>query len=636
MLLLHNIPLNDKCWLTALFQIDFAFQPIVNIHTGVCYGCEALLRNYKAAGFESIDDFFDQAYNDKILYHIELALREKAIQKFSQLEWKRQAKLFINIDNRVLDSEGYTSGNTINILKYYGLSLDAVCFEISEKHELRNAKEATEILNLYRSQGFKIAVDDCGTGFSGLKLLYYTKPDFIKIDRFFIQEITNDPNKRLFVSSIVNIAHLMGSIVIAEGVETIQEYYSCQDIGCDLIQGYLVQYPEQELGKIQRYYDHIKELNEKNRRKDNSGDKKLIDVEMEYIEPVFNYNSVSDLFENFKAKKNRTFFPVINNNYEPLGIISEKSLKDYAYSLYGSAMVQNPAFGKNLNKFITKYPIADIRTPVEKILEIYSHNENLEGIIIVDGMKYKGFLSAYSLLKVLNEKNIAIARDQNPLTKMPGNTLIHKYLSESLQDTETPYVFVYFDLDNFKPYNDKYGFRNGDRVILLFSELLKAQNQSPERFAGHIGGDDFFMGVKGISADKIYPDIMQIAKQFQNDVESFYDTEAIEKGYIVAKDRQGRKTVFPPLTVSSVILEIPAPRDRIYSTEEISTLIAGKKKIAKDSAEKICVTKLGDNEYNEDEDDTASSIPSIRRSGELFSNFVLPSYNRMKTDFQSI
>lgn len=580
-------------WLSRLSYTDFAFQPIVNIHTGICYGYEALLRNFEAAGFASVDDLFDRAYRDHVLYAVELALREKAICKFSQLEWKNHVKLFFNLDNRVLSAKAYKPGNTVNILKYHNLSQDSLCFEISERHELPHAKKAIDILNAYRSQGFKIAVDDCGTGFAGLKLLYYTKPDFIKIDRFFIQDITHDPNKRLFVSSIVNLAHVMGSIVVAEGVETKEEYYSCLNIGCDLIQGYLIQYPETDIGRLLKRYDHIREFCEKDRRKDKFGDKKLIDTEIEYIEPISSNCNAFEIIEKFKSRTSSSFFPVVNNNNEPLGIISEKSFKEYTFSRYGAELLQNPAIGRNLSKFITKYPIADIHTPVEKILEIYSHNENMEGIIIVDNLRYKGFLSARSLLKVLNEKNVAIARDQNPLTKLPGNTLIHRYISESLHDAESEYAFVYFDLDNFKPFNDTYGFRRGDRVILLFAELLRAWTLNG-RFAGHIGGDDFFMGIQGLGLEKVYDLIIRMTKQFRNDVESFYDQDAIENGYIIAKDRKGNTTTFPLLTVSAVILYLPPHRTSVCSSEYISNIIAKKKKLAKNDSEKVCIVNIGD------------------------------------------
>lgn len=153
---------------------------------------------------------------------------------------------------------------------------------------------------------------------------------------------------------------------------------------------------------------------------------------------------------------------------------------------------------------------------------------------------------------------------------------------------------VYFDFDNFKPYNDTYGFRQGDRVILLFSELLKRQAQNIFGFVGHIGGDDFFMGVKGMDLRECYSNVQKLVSRFKNDVSSFYNSDAIEKGCLLAKDRDGRKASFPLLTVSAVILELPAPRSFVFSVEEIGKKMADKKKSAKTSAEKICVVQLND------------------------------------------
>jgi len=585
-------------WLSNINKIDYAFQPIVNIHTGVCFGYEALLRDYVTAGFRSVDEFFDQAFSDNMLYHVEVMLRRKALEKFSKIPWNKQVKFFFNLDNRVLNTKDYMPGNTLALLGQHNLSQDTICFEISEKHELHNSNEAVEILNAYRSQGFKIAVDDCGTGFAGLKLLYHTRPDFIKIDRFFIQDITNDAGKRLFVSSILNLAHLMGSIVIAEGVETEQEYYCCRNIGCDMIQGYLIQYPEADISRLSQCYDHIRILSEKEQRKEKFGDESLIDLELDIVEPIMNYCNVHEAFERFKSRQDACIFPVINQNHEPLGVISEKSFKEYNYSRFGSELLRNPGIGKNLNKFILRYPIADIHTPVEKILEIYSSNEKMEGIIIADNMKYKGFLSAHSLLKILNEKNIATARDQNPLTRLPGNTVIHRYISEAIRETETQYIFVYFDIDNFKPFNDMYGFRQGDRVILLFSELLRTWTQYSNRFAGHMGGDDFFMGIQATSPVKVHSDVVNMANQFRNDVESFYDPDAREKRFIVAKDRKGLQCEFPLMTFSAVVMELPAKRKREYTTDEISRVMAKNKKIAKSSPEKLSLIRIEDTESN--------------------------------------
>lgn len=87
---------------------------------------------------------------------------------------------------------------------------------------------------------------------------------------------------------------------------------------------------------------------------------------------------------------------------------------------------------------------------------------------------------------------------------------------------------------------------------------------------------------------------MQTAQQFRTDAESFYDTEAVEKGYIVSKDRDGSCRTFPLITVSAVILELPALRSRICFADEIGNILAEQKKNAKNCPEKICIARIGE------------------------------------------
>ena len=100
----------DYQWAKALDALDVAFQPIVNIHTGACYGYEALLRNHEEAGFASIQDVFDSACALGMLVELEMALREKAVARFVRLDHWRQAKLFLNLDNRALSSHPELAG----------------------------------------------------------------------------------------------------------------------------------------------------------------------------------------------------------------------------------------------------------------------------------------------------------------------------------------------------------------------------------------------------------------------------------------------------------------------------------------------------------------------------------------------
>ncbi len=584
--------LKDKQWSSRLGRIDYAFQPIVNIHTGNTFGFEALLRCHQEAGFSSIDELFDQAYADGLLHQVDLALRKKALAKFARFRKKNAAKLFYNLDNRLFDSMDYCPGNTMGILSSLGYSQNDICFEISEKHQFHDNSDVAKILEAYHSQGFKIAVDDCGTGFSGLQLIYYTEPDYIKIDRFFIQNMENDPKKRLVVSTIVNFAHFMGSLVLAEGVETRDEYNQCKAIGCDMIQGYFIQRPTRNIEELKPRYDGIREISKMDRRNDMFKDRSLIAGEIKYIKPVMADCDMISIVDRFRKEDQATFFPVVNPYGEPVGIIRDSAFKEYIFSKFGRQLLENPSFGKDLSRFISKIPIADIHSSVEKLIETYTQYNNNEGLIMVDDMKYVGLLSTNALLKLINEKNLTMARNQNPLSKLPGNTMIHEYFSESLADLENTYHLAYFDFDNFKPYNDQYGFRNGDRLILMFADLLKKTGMSENRFVGHVGGDDFFVGIKGSSRDEVEAEMRNLALTFKKNAESFYDRESMENGYILARDREGTLRRIPLITVSAAILELPSRVDRTCTIEDAGNIIAMLKKEAKNSGNGIAYASI--------------------------------------------
>ena len=575
--------LNDTEWIARLRKVDYAFQPVVNIHTGNTFGFEALLRCHKEAGFSSIDHLFDSAYEAGILHHADLYLREKALKKFSRFREKRRVKLFYNLDNRLLDSMDYSPGVTTELLEKYGYSREELCFEISEKHQFHDNNDVSKIIAAYHSRGFKIAVDDCGTGFSGLQLIYYTEPDYIKIDRFFIRNMENDPKKRLVVSTIVNFAHFMGSLVLAEGVETREEYTQCKEVGCDMMQGYFIQRPTRRIEDLRPKYDEIRELSRTEKRNGLSKDISMISEQITYVNPVFTDYDVTALFDKFRKEDDAPFFPILNRYEEPLGIIRENAFKDYIFSKFGRQLLENPAFGKDITKFITKIPVADIHSSVEKLIETYTQHNNNEGLIMVDDMKYMGILSTKAMLNLINEKNLTLARNQNPLTKLPGNTMIHEYFSEKLCDWEETYHLIYFDFDNFKSYNDQYGFRNGDRVILMFADLLKAMGLSENKFVGHVGGDDFFMGIKGAAGSDVKAEMSNLSITFKKNAESFYNKEAIRNGHIVTKDREGTVRKIPLMEISIAILELPEGVERSCSIEEAGNIIASLKKEAKES-----------------------------------------------------
>ena len=137
----------------------------------------------------------------------------------------------------------------------------------------------------------------------------------------------------------------------------------------------------------------------------------------------------------------------------------------------------------------------------------------------------------------------------SPLTKLPGNTIIEEQIQQRI-DRDEAFAVGYLDLDNFKVYNDLYGFKKGDEIIIATAKaMLEAVGSSggPSDFVGHIGGDDF---VYVTSPEYIRPIAMRIMETLKVAFPTFYREDDRRRGWVVAKDRQGHERRFPLMSVS--------------------------------------------------------------------------------------
>ena len=146
-------------------------------------------------------------------------------------------------------------------------------------------------------------------------------------------------------------------------------------------------------------------------------------------------------------------------------------------------------------------------------------------------------------------------RKVSPLTGLPGNLQIQLELKKKLLKKEN-FTILYFDLDNFKEYNDTYGFLKGDEVIKFTAKtILKAiHNYKIENaFVGHIGGDDF-VGI--ISADDYEKICQDIIAMFDNNIKDYFNEEDIERGYIEVANRKGIIEQFPITAISIGVVNV--------------------------------------------------------------------------------
>ncbi len=590
-----------QIWMQRLEHIDYAFQPIVNPFTGMTSAVEALIRGVEKAGFADIDHFFEEAYQQNISFHLEQQLRRKVFEKFITIPFYKKIKIFYNYDPRVHFMLDYKFGFTEELLLSLDLKPYTVCYELSEKSKYELNDFSKHFLKLAKQSGYYIALDDFGVGFSGLELFYNTEPDFIKFDRFLIREINEDRKKRAFCSHLISLAKVFGIMVIAEGVETRAEYETCRNLGFDLVQGYCIQKPQLDVLKLKYEYvtDSLQQTFLSLPGEDESREEIImIRKEIKPLETIRISDGIKSLFDFFHKNSEQNFLPVLDENDYPLGIIHEKSIKEYIYAPYGYDLSCNRPLHGSLYKFIEKCPLLDIRTSMENLLEIFMQSGSDLGILIYENSKYVGFLSSRSLLNLQNEKNLHIAREMNPLTKLNGNTMINRYIADAFQRREKFQYFIYLDFDNFKPFNDRFGFQQGDRVILLFADMLRQDFSSNQIFLGHIGGDDFFVG---INCDHDKSDYVQaltesLIHRFEDTAATYYSPEEREQGYYEAISRENEIRRFPLLNVSAAVVSICQKffYNNSQFTDEISIILSDIKKKAKKSPEKVVCQRLSE------------------------------------------
>jgi diguanylate cyclase (GGDEF)-like protein len=315
---------------------------------------------------------------------------------------------------------------------------------------------------------------------------------------------------------------------------------------------------------------------------------------MNYTEPLEIDAPVLSVLNRFRQTVSAHFFPVVNGLGEPIGILRERDMKNWVYSPFGISLLMNTAYRHEIVSVVTRVPVASLETNLEAIVELYALDPDAEAVLLTQNGKYRGYLDSRTMVQLIHEREVERARDENPLTRLPGNTVIREFVGARLAFDERSYLLVYLDFDNFKPFNDLYGFRHGDRVIQLFGDMLKEFAQRTGAFVGHIGGDDFFVALeaKDESAEEASKAIPLLQNSFRENVLAFYDEEARSSGCIESVDRSGVRRCFPILTVSAGGLLLPRGGAKEFGEETILRTLADLKHAAKESEERLAIQRL--------------------------------------------
>jgi len=198
-----------------------------------------------------------------------------------------------------------------------------------------------------------------------------------------------------------------------------------------------------------------------------------------------------------------------------------------------------------------------------------------EGFIVTEGGRYLGLGTGEQLVRVVTEVRIEAARHANPLTFLPGNIPITEHI-ERLLAAGSEFVACYADLNDFKPYNDLYGYWRGDEMIRLVARTLASHCDPRRDFIGHVGGDDFIVLFQ---SDDWLERCETIVASFDAKALALFDEEALGRGGIEAEDRHGVMRFFKFTTLS--IGAVPIRAGRYTRPEQVASAAASAKHKAK-------------------------------------------------------
>lgn len=520
------------------------FQPIVSLQNKQIYGYEALIRGPSDSLLHSPINLFDAASRHGRLAELDLLCREVAIAKFGALGLG--SKLFINTIPAAILHPDYPHGLTLQFLKKAGVSAENVIIELTEQYPIDDYDLMREATKHYRDMGFSIAIDDLGAGYSGLRTWSELQPDFVKLDRHFIQNIHNDKQKRQFVKSIIDIARGIDCQVIGEGVEVRGEYLAVQEMDITFAQGYYFARPAitptQQLEEKLFAKRHVTHPIATGKPRTSS----LVSSLLTPLEPVHVYQDVNQVSERFHDAVNLSALPVINEDQTIAGMM----WRDEFMTLYASRYGRDLHGRKPIHLFMDRTPIiADISLPLKTLSQQITSQDSAQqhsSFIITEQGVYRGVGSLMDLLRQITDMQLTTARYANPLSGLPGNVPLSENLREALQQ-KADVTVCYFDLDNFKPYNDTYGFSKGDKVILHSARLMGEAIDPECDFLGHVGGDDFIVIFESRDWQARCEHILTTFSELNSEL---YEAKHLEKGGIEALDRYGQHVFYPLLSLS--------------------------------------------------------------------------------------
>ncbi len=372
-------------------SIHSLFQPIICLSERRVLGYEALSRGPSNSPLHAPLNLFAIAHHAGRLTELEEACRDSACRRFC--DQALEGKLFLNVSPESLLEPNYPSGRTLKLLEQVGLPPSRVVIELTEHTPTDDFQLLSNALHHYRDMGFSIALDDLGAGYSSLRLWSELRPDYVKIDRHFIDGIHLDSLKREFVGSILQIARASKAQVIAEGIELAEELTVLGEMGVDLVQGYLLGRP-QEYPLREDFQPLLQKDSEAPAARARPDDLRALLIEQRAVRVD---SEIEEVLDAFKACAGVNSLAVLDDHGRPCGLIHRQDL----LITPGKAVAQLMSV-----EFLAMERLHSLRQ-ASRLITSRVRQRLDEDFVITHNGRYQGIGRVLDLLRLITEQTAA-------------------------------------------------------------------------------------------------------------------------------------------------------------------------------------------------------------------------------------
>lgn len=218
-------------------KVVSVYEPIVEVASRTVFAYEALARGPAGSELHSPTVLFERAVEERLVFELDVLCRRRALEGATDLP--SGTKLFVNFRPTTFHDPSFRAEAIERTLARCRLSPADIVFEISEQESIENYWLFREVRDYYRAMGFQIALDDTGAGYSSLSAVMELSPEFIKVDREFVQGIDQDLARQELLRALHTVAQRIGSRIIAEGLDTLEELETLRVLGIPFGQGWL-------------------------------------------------------------------------------------------------------------------------------------------------------------------------------------------------------------------------------------------------------------------------------------------------------------------------------------------------------------------------------------------------------------